>query len=126
GVDGFGLQLLMGDVAPGRSTRDLMAIADLFDRFSEFQRPLSVSLLGAPGVPPDLASTGYGDVDPGYWREPWSGEAQADWLAHVAMVALGHPNVSSVCWQALFDTENEADMHAGGLVDGAGQARPAL
>ena len=126
GVDGFGLQFLMGDVAPGRSTRDLMSIADLLDRYAEFQRPLSVSLLGAPGVAPDLASTGYGDVDPGYWREPWSSEAQADWLAHVAVVALGHPSVNSVCWQALYDTENDADMHAGGLVDGSGNARQAL
>ena len=126
GIDGFGLQLLMGDVAPGRSTRDLLAIADLLDRYAEFQRPLSVSLLGAPASAPDLAATGYGDVDPGYWRTPWSPEAQAGWLAHVALVALGHPAVSNVCWQALFDVENEVDMHAGGLIDGAGRARPAL
>lgn len=126
GVDSFGLQLLMGDVAPGRSTRDLMSIADLLDRYAEFQRPLAVSLFGAPAVAPDLASTGYGDVDPGYWREPWSNEAQADWMAHVAIVALGHPSVNSVCWQALFDTESEADMQAGGLVDNSGNARASL
>lgn len=126
GVDGFGLQLLMGDVAPGRSTRDLLAIADLLDRYAEFQRPLSVTLLGAPASAPDLAATGYGDVDPGYWRTPWSPEAQADWLAHVAVVALGHPSVSSVCWQALYDTDSEADMHSGGLIDAAGNSRPAL
>ena len=126
GVDGFGLQLLMGDVAPGRSARDLMAIADLIDRYAEFQKPLSISLLGAPGVSPDLAATGYGEMDPGYWREPWSPQSQADWLAHVAVVALGHPAVSSVCWQALYDTGSDVDMHAGGLIDAAGQVRPSL
>jgi len=126
GIDGFGLHLLMGDAAPGRSTRGLMAVADLIDRYAEFQRPLSVSLLGAPAAAPDLAATGYGDVDPGYWRAPWSPAQQADWLAHAAIVALGHPAVTSVCWQSLYDTGNEADMHAGGLIDPEGAARPAL
>lgn len=126
GVDMFGIQLLMGDVAPGRSTRDLMAIADLLDRYAEFQRPLAVSLLGAPGAAPDLAATGYGEMDPGHWREPWSQAAQAQWLAHATVVALGHPAVTSVCWQALYDTGHEADMASGGLIDSTGQIRPAM
>ncbi|RMH25846.1 MAG: hypothetical protein D6693_08210 [Planctomycetota bacterium] len=126
GIDGFGLQVLMGDAAPGRSTRDLMALADLIDRYAEFQRPLAVSLLGAPAEAPDLEATGYGDVDPGYWREPWSPEQQASWLTHAAVTCLGHPLVSSICWQALYDVQSEADMHAGGLIDLAGAPRPAL
>jgi len=126
GVDGFGIQLLMGDVSPGRSTRDLMAIADLLDRFGVFNRPLSISLLGAPAQTPDLADTGGGEMDPGYWRQPWSEAAQADWLKHLAVIALGHPAVTSVCWQALYDTKNDADMRAGGLIDSQGKPRASL
>jgi len=125
-VDSLGLQVQMGDVSPGRATRDLMAVADLIDRFSELQRPIIISALGAPSEPPSAEDSGEGLVDPGFWRQPWSEEAQREWLTHVASVALSKPLVTSVCWQALYDTSHEADMPAGGLITSEGRSKPAL
>lgn len=121
-VDAFGLRLQMGDGHDGRETRDLLQIARLVDRFADLERPLHITAIGVPDAPADTP-------DGGRWRQEWSPEHQARWLAHAIVVAASHPSVQSVCWQALYDLSIDEAHHAmphGGLISDQGQAKPAL
>ncbi len=117
-VDGFGLRLLMGDTAPGRSCRDMMQLSDVLDQYARLERAMHVTALGAPSE--SIA----GDA-PGYWRARWSGEQQAAWLGDATLIALSKPFVRSVAWQCLWDT-SRPEMPGGGLITGDGRGKPAL
>ena len=64
-----------------------------------------------------------------YSRFGWLGglnsEAQADWAADFLALAACKPFVRSVCWAHLNDAEAHQFPH-GGLLDAAGEPRPAL
>lgn len=113
-VDALGLRLQMGQNLPGRSTRDLMALSALLDRFAALDRPLAVTMLGAPDRPlsgppgPDGLAP-----DPGHSEGPWSPATQAAWLAKAAAIACGKPYVQSVCWQDLYELALPAGPAAG-------------
>jgi hypothetical protein len=138
-VDAYGLRIQMGQPAAGRSTRDLMALADLLDRYAELDKPLSITAIGAPSTEiapakPVGRDNGEGEhaahryqytlATGGSWRSPWSNEAQARWLLQAMTVAASMPYVQSVCWQDLYDSP-DADMPAGGLVSESGVIKPA-
>jgi hypothetical protein len=132
-MDAYAIRLQMGQPAPGRTTRDLMAMADLLDRFAELDKPLSVSAIGAPSQPvlqsPNkdgqaAAQRAYAPIDGGSWRTTWSSESQARWLTQALAVAAAMPYVHSVCWQDLYDSP-EAEMPGGGLVSESGVIKPA-
>lgn len=134
-VDAYAIRLQMGQPAAGRSTRDLMAMADLLDRFAELDKPLSVTALGAPSMetqPPRPRENGEGEppryqytlATGGTWRSPWTNESQARWLMQAMTVAASMPYVHNVCWQDLYDSP-EADMPGGGLVSESGVIKPA-
>jgi len=104
----------------------MMALSDLIDRYEEFQKPLTITALGAPSEPPTSDTSDDGELDPGFWRQPWSDAAQREWLTHAILVAMGKPAVRSVCWQALYDTSHEPEMRAGGLITPEGKSKSAL
>jgi hypothetical protein len=138
-VDAYAIRVQMGQAAPGRSTRDLMAIVDLLDRFAELDKPLCVTAMGAPShsvsateaapstggeAPPSRAP--YSLADGGWWRAPWSPEVQARWVSQAVGLIASLPYVHSVCWQDLYDTAPaQAEMPFGGLVSEAGSIKPA-
>jgi hypothetical protein len=120
-VDAFALRVQMGQPAPGRAARDLMAIADLLDRYAELDKPISITAAGVPsqpGIPEN------GGTEAGFWRAPWSPDTQSRWVKQAVTVMLSKPYVHSVCWQALYDTAG-ADMPWGGLLTDSGTPRPA-
>jgi hypothetical protein len=126
-LDSLGIVLEMGDAIPGRETRDAALIARLLDEFSEFEKPMAVSAAGAPSEPPaEGVSEEDGGVRAGHWHAAWSPESQADWLTMCARVALARPLVTSFCWADLYDGARMSEVHAGGLINGQGQAKPAL
>jgi Glycosyl hydrolase family 10 len=129
-VDAYTLRLQMGQPTPGRVTRDLMAFSDLLDRYSELDKPIVVSALGAPSQalapPPNAAENKSGVVtEAGHWRKPWSPDLQAQWLVQATAIALSKPFVQSVCWQDLFDSPL-GDMPEGGLMTSQGLFKPAF
>lgn len=140
-VDAYAVRVQMGQTAAGRSTRDLMAIADLLDRFAELDKPLCVSAVGVPSqavagaraVAPNSAETDspptrapYALADGGWWRAPWSAEMQARWVGQAVGMIASLPYVHSVCWQELYDSPaSQADMPFGGLVSDAGAIKAA-
>lgn len=144
-IDALGVRIQMGQDAPGRSTRDPMAISALLDRYAALDRPLAVTCVGAPSRPHAVQSSrdeGAGVLaDPGRWRAPWSPKAQAEWLASVASVIAGKPYVQSLCWQELYDLDGlsptgapgstaaaaaAGEMPGGGLLNPDGSPKPAL
>jgi hypothetical protein len=125
-VDAFGLRIQMGDHAAGHSCRDMMQISSLIDEFTRFERPLHITAIGAPSQPQgDRAEES--SPEPGYWKKPWSGEQQAEWMLSAVSIAASKPFVRSVAWQALYDTERcSPEMNDGGLITRDGKAKPAL
>lgn len=128
-VDAFALRLQIGQPLAGQATRDLLAISNLLDQYAGVERPIAISVLGAPSVPPRLDRVDLQPMDPGYWRSPWSDIQQAEWLARVVGIAASKPFVQSVCWQEIGDPpagQTPLEMPDGGLLNAAGQPKPAL
>ncbi len=145
-IDALAIRVQMGHPLPasgGRSTRDLMSLSDLLDRYAEVDKPLCVTAVGAPSQaitpvpPPQRGSTPPAPPeDPGYWRQPWSAAAQQSWLREVVRICASKPYVSSVCWQDLYDLPpaqaagnplgaGGAEMPFGGLLNDQGAPKPA-
>jgi len=141
-VDTIGLRLVMGHAASGRSTRDLLSLSALLDRYALFNRPIAITGLGVPsrlatpssGVPGDEPSD-LGGVEPefdgGWWRCAWSEGWQADWASQVLAILASKPYIQSVCWNQLLDglsggisASLEADLPSGGLVSTQAQLKP--
>jgi hypothetical protein len=120
--DALALKVQMGYPLPGRSTRDLIAFSSLLDRFAQLDKPLALSMLGAPSSPvppaPNMPLAGN-------WRAEWSPEQQALWLTRACAIAAGKPFVRSIAWQEVVDAPPPASP-SGGLITGAGQPKPAL
>ena len=129
-VDSFGLRIQMGDAAPGHAARDLMQISALLDHYAAFERPISVSVLGAPSEPQKPLEDTEADTPPQSHprrrHRPWTEALQADWATRVIGIALSKHFVTSVAWQALYDTPDGHPMPAGGLINQAGHPKAAL
>jgi hypothetical protein len=128
--DGFAIRVQMGDGAPGRSSRDLMALSAMLDIYAEFEKPLHITAIGAPSAPYRAPEPGakHRDLfgDPGFWRAPWSPVQQAQWMTQAMTIALSKPLVQSVCWQCLWDSDVLPEMRQGGLITSEGRAKPGL
>jgi hypothetical protein len=135
--DTLGVRVAMGQPGSGRSTRDLMSLSAMLDRYAAFNRPVAVTALGVPASAiPAIARTegadgaeGLDAFDGGSWRYEWSPEVQADWTSQAMAIIASKPFVQSVCWQQLADgLEGGAmdEMPAGGLCSANGAPRPVL
>lgn len=128
--DALGIRLQMGVPEPGRSTRDLMSISAMLDRYAQIDKPIALTCMGVPSAPPAPPAKGdtadLDDLDPGYWHEPWSADQQARWAAQVGAIAASKPYVQSLCWQDLFDPAlpQDAWMPAGGMMSASAAPKP--
>jgi hypothetical protein len=135
-VDAIAIRAQMGHAEPGLSTRDLLSLSAMLDRFASLEKPIFVSSLGCPSGPiaprPFTPRAGAEPVDPyepGYWREPWSESQQAAWLAAAAAVCASKPYVQGICWHDLSDPapgQTAPEMPLGGLLGPSGVPKPAL
>lgn len=125
-IDGVGLRVQVGQPGVGGSARDLMALALMLDRYATLERPVFVTATGAPSQPLTDESREEQFRDAGWWRAPWSPATQADFARKFATLALSRPFVHSVAWQDLADgTRKAREMPYGGLVNSAGETKPA-
>lgn len=132
-IDAIGLRLQMGHAQPGLSTRDLMTLSALLDRYANFEKPLVVSAIGAPSasIPagsykPRAGSESESAHEPGSWRGAWNEHQQADWLTKALTICCSKPYVHSVCWHELADAPGDApEMPFGGLLSSSGVPKPA-
>lgn len=126
--DTLGLRLAMGQPTSGRSTRDLMNLSSILDRYAAFNRPVAVTALGVPAGPSEPSANAEGEMfEGGSWRYPWSPELQADWTSQALAIIASKPFVQSVCWQQLSEgLATGDDMPLGGLCTANGAPRPVL
>lgn len=120
-VDAYSVRLTMGVPEQGCSTRDLMEISSMLDRYAALERPVMVQACAVPSAP---AAEEGDELWPGFWRQQWSDRMQSAWLANVASVILAKPFVHGLCWADLSDPPGAADGI--GLVRSNGQPKPAL
>lgn len=95
--DLLGIPLLIGEETRGRSTRDIMQLAAVLDRYTARKEapPVIVTALGAP--------SSNGTEAGGWWREPWSPRVQSGFAALAFQTALANPGVAAVIWDRLRD-----------------------
>jgi hypothetical protein len=122
-IDAFALRLTMGTPHRGCSTRDLMELSSILDRYAALERPIMVTACGAPSSTLRAKEDGP-EAEPGFWREPWSEHIQSAWLANVASVVLAKPFVLGLNWADLADAPGAAPSL--GLVNADGAPKPAL
>lgn len=133
-LDAVGLRLQMGHAEPGCSTRDLMSLSAILDRYSALEKPIAVTALGVPSAPiqptpykPRAGVAAEDPYEPGHWRTQWSDQSQADWLQQAIAICTSKPFVQSVCWQELGDAPGAApEMPFGGLLGNGGAPKPSL
>ena len=116
-VDCIGLQLLFGQKDAGRSSRDLMQISDIIDRYLVLEMPVVISAFGVPNRQVD--------EDGGFWHKPWSSDAQSRWMSRVFAMAMSKPFVETLIWTDLYDHARSV-LPAAGLVSDSGHPKPVL
>ncbi len=116
-LDAVGVQLLFGESRRGRTTRDLLKISALLDRYFLIDVPVVVSAMGVPSC----------EIDPdgGSMNGTWSEEAQSRWISRLFAVVLSKPHVESLFWTDLYDHPG-AVLSGSGLIDEKGRPKPAL
>ena len=119
------IELVMGVTPRGSYCRDLLDTSRVLDMYALLGLPLRVTL----GYPSSASADPLADPDfrvaAGHWRGGVSPQAQADWAAAFAALAVGKPFVQGVHWTHFSDAEPHTFPHAG-LLDGQGQIKPAL
>jgi len=97
--------------------RDLQDIIMLVERFEEFNLPVHLSEVGAPGGPTEqsvkLDTVPIPD-GPYAWRRPWDEDTQADWIEGVYTLAYSKPWIEGAHWFDFVDPHFY--IPSGGLV----------
>jgi hypothetical protein len=126
--EAFGLELEMGVPVSGMYDRDLFQFSSMLDKFSTLGRPVFLTGLNVPSRgTPDPADRSEGKLDPsaaGYWKRPWDGDLQAEWLVAAYRMALSKPYVESIAWSNLADIS--PTLPGGGLLDDMLKPKPSF
>lgn len=124
-LDALELEMIMGVVPRGSYCRDALDLSRLLDLYVLLGIPLHVRL-GYPSAG-DVDAQGDKDQKPGggVWSGGYTPQAQADWVNAFANLALCKPYVQAVTWTHWDDRASHIFPHCG-LIDAAGQAKPAL
>lgn len=124
-VSAVELEIRPGVAPRGSLPRDLLDTSRLINLFGVLDRPLEVTLsLPSSGSPDAAAAPGQS-----VWAPAWAGgpspDAQAEWGAALAALALSAPHVRAVTWDHWSDAEPHL-VPCGGLLDAAGRPKPLL
>lgn len=86
--------------------RDLSDIVRMLERFEKFNKPMSITEIGASSGPSNetvfngqlkLPSAPY------EWRRPWDEDLQADWLEAVYTIYYSRPLIKTINWYDFSD-----------------------
>ena len=123
-VAALDVELVMGSTPRGSYCRDLLEASRLFDLYALLGIPLRVTLGYPSASAADLDADPDMHVGAGRWRGGYTPEVQAEWAAAFATLALCKPYVQGAQWVHLSDAEPHQFPNCG-LIDAAGQAKPA-
>jgi hypothetical protein len=125
GLSGLGLELNVGYQPRGTAHRGPVEMSRLIDRWSIFGLPLYLFVTCPSSSEEDPhAQLQTRPVDDA-WPGGWSPEAQHQWIDRFLPLLLAKPAVRGVFWNQWRDDQPH-DFPHGGLIDGAGRAKPAL
>jgi hypothetical protein len=119
------VEVVMGVAPRGSYCRDLLELSRLLDLYALLGVPLQVTL----GYPSSAGTDP--DADPelrvggGCWEGGFTPEAQAEWAAACAALAVCKPYVRGTSWCHWADAAPHQFPH-GGLLDRDGRPKPAL
>jgi hypothetical protein len=119
------LEVVMGVAPRGSYCRDLLELSRLIDLYSLLGVPLQVTLGLPSSAGADSRANSEVIVDAGAWRGAFTPEVQAEWAEAFGRLVLCKPSVRSVLWTHLADAEPHL-FPSCGLLDAAGQPKPAL
>lgn len=120
------LEFRVGTRPRGSSPRDLLDAARILDVFGKLGTELEVLLSVPSEAGPDPLARPHGQsVWSPVWQAPPSPEAQAEWGAKFAALALSWPRVRTVTWDNWSDAEPHLTPN-GGLLDAHGRPKPLL
>ena len=119
------LEVIMSVGPRGSYCRDLLEVSRLTDLYALLGVPLQITLGYPSADEPDALADPDLTVSAGNWRGGFTPDLQADWVAGTAALTVCKPSVRAVNWVHLFDGEPH-QFPACGLVDAAGNAKPAL
>lgn len=89
-------------------------VLDTLERYARFGKTIHITELSLPST--------YGpDWTSGYWREPWTEAAQADFAEAVYTLAFAQPQVRSVTWWDISD--EKPSVISGGLLHADGSPK---
>jgi hypothetical protein len=119
------LEVVMGVWPRGSYCREALDLSRLIDLYSLLGVPLQITLSLPSSADVDPHASAELQVDAGVWRGGFTPQVQAEWAQTFGRLALCKPSVRSVLWPQLFDAEPHLFPWCG-LVDAAGNAKPAL
>jgi hypothetical protein len=119
------LEIVMGVAPRGSYCHDLLEASRLLDMYALLGVPLRLTL-GYPSQDgPDRWADPEMTVAGGFWHGAVSPAAQADWAVAFGTLALCKPTVQGIVWAHFNDADPHQLPHCG-LLDAAGQPKPAL
>jgi hypothetical protein len=124
-VAALDIEWAMGISPRGSYCRDLLDALRLLDLYAMLGTPLQVSLAYPSSAEADPLADPALAASAGHWRDGYTPEAQADWAAEFAALAVCKPFVKSAYWSHLTDAEPHQFPQCG-LLDSAGRPKPAL
>lgn len=119
------LEMFMGLSPRGSYCRDTLDASRILDLYALLGTPLQVALAYPAASDADPRADADERTHAGHWRGGFSPAVQADWASHFAGLAVCKPYVRAARWMHFSDAVPHAYPHCG-LVDAAGQPKPAL
>ncbi len=121
GLAGIGLEINLAYHPGGTLHRNAMEFSRQLDRWAVLGLPLMVSLAVPSGTTANAGVRRPDELSAG----SWTAERQAEWTRDFLPIILSKPSVQAVVWNQLRD-DIPHDFACGGLVDAAGNVKPAL
>ncbi len=126
GLSGVNLEISVGYRPCGTSSRDRLDFSRMIDQWSALLRvPLFVTLAFPSAESTDRFAGFDLEVEANGWKNPWSPQAQAEWIDLHLPLLLTKQSVVSVFWSHFTDAAPHCFPHAG-LLDAQGTHKPAL
>lgn len=113
GLSAVVLELTVGYRPRGTATRDLLDLHRLLQQWSCLGLPLHIFLACPSASDTDRMVESELEVDAHSWKQPWTAQAQAQWIQEVMPVLMASKAVNGITWAHVNDGEPHEFPHAG-------------